>query len=217
MSKNITEETRLHREERKKEKKRRKIKKRVWTAIKYCIAFIVPICMYVGGFLTMQPANKEDFTSFETTVNNLQVSERKSYVRRGVRLKTDIVFPTEQGDCYYTYYYKIKENIGNIEYFEELQESQRKVLVTVDEKDKTGRFKGNCHIIDLRDGDKTIVSFDAYNHGRKIAGIVQIVVATTFLVPVLLYSGVSFLMKKDNYKNRINKKIKKHKKNIKLR
>lgn len=212
MSKNITEETRLHREERKTEKKRRKIKNRVWTVIKYCIAFLVPICIYVGGFLAMQPADRDEFTSFETTVNNLQVSERKSYVRRGVRLKTDIVFSTEQGDCYYTYIGKIKNNIGNVEYYEELEESQRKVLVTVDEKDKTGRFKGNCHIIDLRDGDKTIVSFDTYNHGRKIAGIVQIVVATTFLVPVLLYSGASFLMKKDNYKNRINKKIRKHKK-----
>ncbi len=217
MTKNLSEETRLHREERKKEKKRRKIKNRAWTAVKYLVAFMIPLCIYVAGFISMQPSELDDFKKIETTVENLQISERKVWQRRGSDWRTDVVFCSAEGECYYVYPYRIKEIMNTVEYFEELEVSQRKVVLTVKNEDflffeETNRFNGKWSMVDLQDGNKTIISIDDYNESRRLTGIVLLVLATVFLFPVLLYSCVTFLIKKDNYKNRINKKIRKHKK-----
>lgn len=218
MSKNISEETRLHREKRKREKKRRKIKSRAWTVAKYLVAFMIPLCIYVAGFVSMQPSELDDFKKIETTVKNLQISERKVWQRMGSDWRTDVVFNSSDGECYYVYPYKTEEIMNTVEYFEELETSRRKVVLTVEKEDyllfdESNRFNGKWSIIDLQDGDKTIISIDDYNESRKFTGIVLIILATVLLFPALLYSCVSFLLKKDNYKNRINKKIKKHKKN----
>ncbi len=217
MSKNLSEETRLHREERKKEKKRRKIKSKAWTAVKYIFAFMLPLCIYVAGFISMQPSELDDFRRIETTVENLQISERKVWQRMGSDWRTDVVFHSAEGECYYVYPYKTREIMNTVEYFEELEDSQRKVVLTVKNEDflffeETNRFNGKWSIIDLQDGDKTIISINDYNESRRLTGIVLLVLATVVLFPIVLYSCVSFLLKKDNYKNRINKKIRKYKK-----
>lgn len=217
MTKNLSEETRLHREERKKEKKRRKIKNRAWTVIKYLVAFMIPLCIYVAGFISMCPSEIDDFKRIETTVEELRISERKVWQRRGSDWRTDVVFHSYEGGCYYVYPYRIKEIMNTVEYFEELEASQRKVVLTVKNEDYlffkgTNRFNGKWSIIDLQDGDKTIISINDYNESRRLTGIVLLVLATVVLFPIVLYSCVSFLLKKDNYKNRINKKIRKYKK-----
>lgn len=220
MTKNLSEETRLHREERKKEKKRRKIKSRVWSAVKYIFALILPLCIYVAGFISMQLSELDDFKKIETTVENLQISERKVWQRRGSDWRTDVVFHSSEGDCFYVYPYRIKEIMNTVEYFEELEESQRKVVLLVKNEDylffnESNKFNGKWSIIDLQDGDKTIISIDDYNESRRLTGIVLLVLATVVLFPIVLYSCVSFLLKKDNYKNRMVKKIRKHRKNVK--
>ncbi len=216
MSKNLSEETRIHREERKKEKKRRKIKSRVWSAVKYLVAFMIPLCIYVAGFISMQPSELDDFKKIETTVENLQISERKVWQRMGYDWRTDVVFHSSEGECFYVYPYQIKEIMNTVEYFEELEESQRKVVLLVKNEDylffnESNKFNGQWSIIDLQDGDKTIISIDDYNESRRLTGIVLLVLATVILFPIVLYSCVNFLLKKDNYKNRINKRIRKYK------
>lgn len=217
MSKNLSEETRLHREERKKEKKRRKIKSRAWTAVKYIFAFMLPLCIYVAGFIYMQPSEIDDFKKIETTVENLQISERKVWKRMGSDWRTDVIFHSSEGECYYVYPYRIKEIMNTIEYFEELEASQRRVVLSVEKENylfynESNKFNDKWSIIDLQDGDKTIISIDDYNESRRIIGIVLLILATVILFPVALYSCVNFLIKKDNYKNRINKRIRKHRK-----
>lgn len=211
MDKKISEETRLHREERKKEKKRKKIKRTVWTVIKYIMAFVLPVCTYICGFLLFQPAEINDFRKIDSTIQNLQISERK-WLGRLTSWSTDVTFLTDEGECFYSYPYKTEKIMNTVEYFEELESAQRKVVLTVKEDylflKESGRYNGKWSIIELQDGDKTIISIDDYNESRRFTGIVLLVLASILLAPILLYISVKFPMKKDNYKNRINKKLK---------